>query len=154
LPLFGKGVSGWVAALREEAEAIVVEVRGLSETIPYELDEHVERDMERSEAIQSAISSAGSLLLHVAAQSPLRTDGHAQLPSPDGTLPEEIAEGVRRISVMLEQGEHKGADLVASPPEIRIEEGRPVMPESLQEAIEAYSMLRKQCMAILAVPAD
>lgn len=148
LPLLGKGVSGRVAELRERAEAIVVEVRGLAETIPYELDQHVERDLERSEALQSAISSAGNLLLHTAAHSSHIEEYATQLPA--GTMHEEMAEGLRRFSTMLEENRQESADSAAFPPEMQFEKIAPTMPGPLREAVKAYLMLRRQCVAIRA----
>lgn len=116
LPLFGKGDSERVAELREEAEAAVVEVRGLAEAISYELDQHVERDLEMSETIQNAISSAERRLLQAAAQSQHREDGPSLLPSA-GTLYEEMAEGLRTIAAMLEK---QSAEIENSGPHPRI----------------------------------
>ena len=145
LPLFGKGESGRIIVLRDEGEAIVLAARGLAEAIPYELDQHVECDLETSEAIQSAISTVGSLLLHTGAAS--QHHGEETTPSLSANaLKVELAEGLRALSVMLEEDSPQGASL-AMPPEITSKLG---MSESLQEAVEAYSMLRTQCMKIRA----
>jgi multidrug resistance protein MdtO len=147
LPLFGKGAPEQVAALREEAEAIVVEVRGLAETIPYELDEHVERDLELSEAIQNAISTTGTLLLHTAAQSPHIEDKHVPRSS-TGALDGEIAEGLQEIAATLEAGMQGSEDLVAMPPDISPKKIGLATPKSSIGVIVAYSKLLKQCTAI------
>jgi len=147
LPLLGKGGSEQVAALREEAEAIVVEVRGLAETIPYELDHHVEKDLELSAAIQNAISSTGSLLLHSAAQSPHRT--HERLPLPQiEPLQQEMADGLHRLATMFEQNGLASEVSTAVPPDVWLNNTTPSISESVGSAVEAYSALWSQCIAI------
>ena len=149
LPLFGKGASGRITALRDQAETIVVEVRALAEAIPYELDQNVGRDLEMSESIQSAISTAGSLLLHTAAASQHYGEEDASLQTAED-LKAKLTAGLLGLSAMLEDGLSQDESPPAPPPEIPAPTGEPAIPESLQEAAQAYSILHQQCMAIRA----
>jgi len=147
LPLFAQAATERVAALRDEAEATVVKMRGLAEAIPYELDHHVEQDLERSEAIQNAVSSAGSLLLHAAAQRPVREDEPAPRPSAS-LLAQKMSEGLRGISVMIEERRSVTEDSMATPMEVSLEHFGAAEPESARSVLEAYLMLHRQCAEI------
>lgn len=59
-----KGDSSRNSLLRRKANAIVLEIRTLSEAIPYELDQHVVRDRAMAETIEEALTQAGSIFLH------------------------------------------------------------------------------------------
>jgi len=61
------GVGAQKIALRAQAEQIVLEVRTLAESIPYEMDPQQQEDLRQSEQIEAAIGNAGSLFLHLAA---------------------------------------------------------------------------------------
>ena len=137
LPRFGNVPADQINALREEAQSIVVETRGLAEAIPYELDQHMQRDMEMSEAIQNAISSAGSLMLHVAAQDRAKEDAFATHRPPGRAQEDRIADGLRRMAILLEDPSAQ-SDMHAAPP------------ESPAGVREAYSILWQQCAEIRA----
>ena len=133
LPLFGKAPADRIHALREEAESIVVETRGLAEAIPYELDQQVKRDLEVSEVIQNAISSTGSLLLHAATQNPEASGPLSSKPA----YYDAIADELRRMAAMLDDPS-AGFDTNAT------------LPEPPGGVSETCSLLRQQCSQIRA----
>jgi hypothetical protein len=54
-------------ALRSQIHQTALEIRSLSEAIPYEFDRHVERDTAQADLMQRTVSNAGSLFLHLKA---------------------------------------------------------------------------------------
>jgi len=149
LPLFGQGATERVAVLRDDTEAMVVEMRGLAEAIPYELDHHVERDLKRSETIQNAISSAGSLLLHAAAQRPHSEEAAPPLPAA-GLCIGELSEGLRRIAARMEERNSGFEDSATAPMDSSLLSIGSAAPKSARPVLEAYSILCSQCRAIYA----
>ena len=148
LSLIHSGKPDRVAALREEADQIVGTVRALAETIPYELDEHVERDMEISERIQDAIVSAGGLFLHVVSGRTQESESSAW-PAFIETTYAGMQNGLRNLSEMLKGGAGKldTREGFTAHPAL---DGEQPYPEFIQHALAFYADLQKQCREIQA----
>jgi multidrug resistance protein MdtO len=97
--------TGQVTALREDLLALVMEVRGLAEAIPFEMDQHVRRDTEISEEIQNALTNAEGLFLHARAAWPRDGESSADL------------DAIRKINDLVAQGMREMADLLDGTPE-------------------------------------
>jgi multidrug resistance protein MdtO len=90
--LSASNADGEKITLRAQAEQIVLEVRTLAESIPWEMDPRREEDLRQSEQIEEAIANAGNLYLHMAAAG---AEKHAAA--------RRIARDLRRMADELEE---------------------------------------------------
>ena len=142
--------AGQIAALRQDADGIAVEVRSLAEAIPYELDQHVERDLEISERIQNAMASAGSVLLHAVTALPEASETPAQILAVK-SIHDSIAQGLRNLSAALEGTESKHELERVSSALSMAAAGASSSP-CLRHALSAFSKLQEQCLELEAAP--
>jgi multidrug resistance protein MdtO len=98
--------TGRVTALREDVLALLLEIRGLAEAIPFELDRHVARDTEISEDIQQALTSTEGLFLHARAAWP-RADETPEELAVVKTINDSVAQGMREMANMLDGASKK-----------------------------------------------
>jgi len=137
-----------IVALRESANQTVLEVRALAEAIPFELDHHVERDLEICESIQEAIAHTGSLLLYLATATPSRCAQSASPPLTQSML-DSISEGLHSLSMQLDQGggnsTHRKTSIAQS-----LQEEFASHPPRVRNALQAYRRLEEQCLKIQA----
>jgi len=140
--------TGRVTALREDALALVLEVRGLAEAIPFELDQHVEQDTEISEEIQNALTSAEGLFLHARAAWPRADETPTDLNAVK-TINDAVAKGIRNMADLMD-GIARRSELeeIASVP--LAFKTTIVSSESLTGILTAYTNLQKQILKIQA----
>jgi multidrug resistance protein MdtO len=137
-----------VFKLREQADEIVGNVRALAEAIPYELDQHVERDLEISERIQDALVSAGSLFLFIVTAWP-QESGSLSQPTLSKTVHAQLEQGLRNLSGVLEgkTGDSESREIPALLSPI---ESLQSYPEFIRNGLAYYADLQNQCQKIQA----
>jgi multidrug resistance protein MdtO len=140
--------TGRVTALREDVLAILLEVRGLAEAIPFEFDQHVQRDTEVSEEIQRALTSTEELFLHARAAWPRTDEMHADLEVVK-TINDSVAQGMRAMAEMMggTQGKQE-QDAISSV--LSISKTASASSESLASVLTAYASLQRQILKIQA----
>ena len=99
LSLIRSRETGRVTALREDVHALILEVRGLAEAIPFEFDQHVERDTEMSEEIQHALTSTEGLFLRARAAWPRADETPAEF-AVVKRFNDSVAQGMREMADM------------------------------------------------------
>jgi len=138
--------TGRVTALREDVLALVLEVRGLAEAIPFELDQHVERDTALSEEIQHALTSTEGLFLHARAAWPRADEMPAELDVVK-SINDSVAQGMRVMANMLDgTPRKKELDEIASA--LSASRARAASSESLTSVLTAYTGLQRQILKI------
>jgi multidrug resistance protein MdtO len=148
LSLIRSRETGRVTALREDVLALVLEVRGLAEAIPFELDQHVERDTEISEEIQNALTSTEGLFLHARAAWPRAGETPAELEVVKA-INDSVAQGMRGMADMLD-GTPRKQELDAIAPTLSSSRTAATSSESLTSVLAAYSSLQRQILKIQA----
>jgi multidrug resistance protein MdtO len=138
--------TGRVTALREDALALVLEVRGLAEAIPFELDQQVERDTEISEEIQRALISTEGLFLHARAAWPRADETPAELKVVKD-INDWVAQGMREMADMLDGAQRmKNLDEIAFA--LLASRTAAASSESLTSVLTAYTSLQRQIVKI------
>ena len=135
-----------VTALREDVLALVLEVRGLAEAIPFELDQHVERDTEVSEEIQRALTSTEGLFLHARAAWPRADETPADL-GVVKTINDSVALGMRNMADMLD-GTPRNRELDEIESLLSASRTAAASSESLTSVLSAYTSLHRQILRI------
>jgi multidrug resistance protein MdtO len=148
LSLIRSRETGRVTALREDVLALVLEVRGLAEAIPYELDQHVERDTEISEEIQHALTSTEGLFLHARAAWPRADETPAEL-AVVKTINDSVAQGMRDMADMLD-GTSRKQKLGEITSALSASRAAAASSESLTSVLSAYTRLQRQILKIQA----
>jgi multidrug resistance protein MdtO len=148
LSLIRSRETGRVTALREDTLALVLEVRGLAEAIPFELDQHVERDTEISEEIQRALTSTEGLFLHARAAWPRADETPAELDVVK-SINDSVAQGMRDMADMLD-GTPRKQELDAIASTLSASRMAIASSESLTSLLSAYSRLQGQILKIKA----
>jgi multidrug resistance protein MdtO len=140
--------TGRVTALREDVLALVLEVRGLAEAIPFELDQHAERDTVLSEEIQRALTSTEGIFLHARAAWPRAGESSADLDAVKN-INDLVAQGMRELADMLDGRTRKQVlDEVASA--LSASRTAAASSESLTSVLAAFSSLQRQVLKIQA----
>ena len=134
-----------VPALREEADEIVGTIRAFAEVIPYELDRHIAKDQAISEQIQNAISTTGSVFL-MALTWP-RTSESSDWDKIAGYPHAVLEQGLRNLSRLLE-GATISAESEEFKPELPDTTFYGPWPEPIQNTLNVYAELQKQCREI------
>jgi multidrug resistance protein MdtO len=148
LSLIRSRETGRVSALREDVLALVLEVRGIAEAIPFEFDQHVERDTEISEEIQNALTSTVGLFLHARAAWPPEDAIPAEL-AVAKSINDSIAQGMRYMADMLDGTPRKQElDEIASA--LSVSRTAAASSESLTSVLSAYPRLQRQILKIQA----
>jgi multidrug resistance protein MdtO len=138
--------TGRVTALREDVVALVLEVRGLAEAIPFELDQRVERDTEISEEIQHALTSTEGLFLHARAAWPRADESPAELELVR-SINDSVAQGMREMADTLDGTPRKQKlDAIASA--LSAARTSVASSESLTGVLSAYTRLQRQILKI------
>jgi multidrug resistance protein MdtO len=140
--------TGRVTALREDVLALVLEVRGLAEAIPFELDQHVERDTEISEEIQRALTNTEGLFLHARAAWPRADETPAEL-AVVKSINDSVAQGMRHMADMLD-GTPRKQELVEIASALSASRTAAAPSESLTSVLSAYTRLQRQILKIQA----
>jgi multidrug resistance protein MdtO len=148
LSLIRTGETGRVTALREDVLALVLEVRGLAEAIPFELDQHVEQDTEISEEIQHALTSTEGLFLHARAAWPRADEPPAELDVVK-SINDSVAQGMRAMADMLD-GTPRTLELDAIASALSTSRTAAASSESLTSVLIAYTRLQRQILKIQA----
>jgi len=140
--------TGQVTALREDVLAVLLEVRGLAEAIPFELDQNVERDTETSEEIQHALTSTEGLFLHARAAWPRADETPAELDVVK-SINDSVAQGMRYMADMLD-GTPRKQELEAIASTLSASRTAAASSESLTSVLSAYTRLHRQILNIQA----
>jgi multidrug resistance protein MdtO len=146
LPQLQSASAVQIAAMREEANQVVLEVRNLAEAIPFELDQHVARDLEICEEIQEAIANTGSLLLHLVTATPQFVETGSEQ-SPSHSLLNKISDGLRDLSLRLSRGSEEPQPKHL-PPSFLQPDFIASCPARMRSALNAYGRLESQCLKI------
>jgi multidrug resistance protein MdtO len=148
LSLIRSRETGRVTALREDVFALLLEVRGLAEAIPFELDQQVERDTEISEEIQHVLTSTEGLFLHARAAWPRADETPAGLEVVK-SINDSVAQGMRDLADMLDGTPRKQElDEIASA--LSASRTAAASSESLTSVLSAYTRLHRQILNIQA----
>ena len=140
--------TGRVTALREDVHALLLEIRGLAEAVPFELDEHVKRDTEISDEIQHALTSSEELFLHARAAWPRADETSAEL-TVVKTINDSVAQGIRDMADTLDGVQKKQEpDEIASA--LLASRTAAASSESLTSVLSSYTRLQRQILKIRA----
>jgi multidrug resistance protein MdtO len=148
LSLIRSRESGRVTALREDVFALLLEVRGLAEAIPFELDRHVERDAEISEEVQRALTSTEGLFLHARAAWPRADERLADL-DVARHINDSVAQGMRAMADLLD-GRARKQELDGIAAALADSRTAVANSESLTSVLTAYTSLQSQILKIQA----
>ncbi len=148
LSLIRSRETGRVTALREDVLALVLEVRGLAEVIPFELDHHVGQDTAISEEIQHALTSTEGLFLHARAAWPREGAISAELDVVK-SINDSIAQGMRYMADMLD-GTPRDQELKELASTLSASKTNATCSESMAGALNAYSLLQGRIVKIQA----
>lgn len=126
------------AKMRDQAHAIVLEIRNLSEAISFEMDRHLEADRQQAARIEHAISHAGSLFLHLNA---LAHSEECSSLTPE--LFDQAAAQLTQIADLLDGSSSTTAAFEWSAPD--------EAPAALQSAVLTCRQLHHHCLELAAV---
>lgn len=128
-------------ALRDQIHPIAVNIRTISEAIPYEFDQHVDRDIAEAEHIQHAVETAGSIFLHLFELSDQEPDAVRFHP-----LFDHLSSSLARLADALDAADSTAAVWAPQPEETAFA----ALPHnSAQSALRAFLQLRSECRALV-----